>query len=69
MGSRPLVGSSRYEQPRAVRQRLGQLDELFHAQRVSADLAIANFAEADVEQRFVRALQGFAREATQPAPP
>ena len=47
------------EQLGAVCQGLRELDELLHAQRVGADLAVADFAQADVEQCFVRALQGF----------
>ncbi len=44
-----------------VRQCLRQLDELLHAQRVSADLAVAHFTKPDVKQRLMRSLQRLAR--------
>ncbi len=37
--------------------RLRQLGELLHAERVGLELAVARLAEADVEQRLVRALE------------
>ena len=53
-GSRPLVGSSRIDQLRAVHDRLGQLGHLLHAQRIRVQLAIPRLAQAHMEQRFVR---------------
>ena len=37
---------------------LRQLGDLLHAERVGAERAVAHLAEADVEERFVRALEG-----------
>ena len=41
-----------------MRDGLRELGGLLHAERVSAERAVANFAEADVEEGFVRAFQG-----------
>ena len=42
------------------------LADLLHAQRIGAQRAVADFAQADVEERFVGALQGvFARQTGQ----
>src|SRR5579859_3125600 len=49
-----------HQQPRSVGKRLGQLDELFHAQRVAVHLAVSNLAEAYVEEGFMGTLQSFA---------
>jgi hypothetical protein len=51
------VGSSRMRSRRTVRQRLGQLDELLHAQRIGVDLAVAHLAQSYVEESLVGALQ------------
>ena len=53
----PVRGLVKYQQPRAVRKCLGELDELLHAKRVGVDLAVADFAKANVEERFVRAFE------------
>src|ERR1700679_2048198 len=45
------------EQAWAMRQGLGQLDELLHTQRIGVDLAVAGLAQSDVEQRFMGALK------------
>ena len=45
------------QQLRAVGDRLGELGELLHAERVGLELAVARLAEADVEQRLVRPLE------------
>ena len=56
-GSRPLVGSSRNSSLRAVHDGLRQLGQLLHAERIGAQVAVARLAQADVEERFVRALE------------
>jgi hypothetical protein len=53
-GSRPFVGSSSKQQLRSVRNRLRELGELLHSERIGLELAVARLAEADVEQRLVR---------------
>ncbi len=46
--------------------RLRELRELLHAERVSLETAIACFTEADVEEGFMRAFEsGFRRQAGQ----
>ena len=49
------------EDLRAVRESLGELGELLHAQRVGADVAVARLAQADIEEDFVRPLEGLRR--------
>src|SRR5580692_7544285 len=45
---------------------LSQFGELLHAQRIGADLAVARFAQADVEEGFVRAFKrGLRRQSRQ----
>ena len=56
-GSRPFVGSSRNSSLRPVRDRLRELGELLHAERVGLERPVARLAEADVEERLVRALE------------
>ena len=41
-----------------MRDSLRELGHLFHAERVSAQIAIAGFAQADPEEGFVGALHG-----------
>ena len=60
-GIEPVRRLVKNEQLGTMRQRLRQLDKLLHAQGIGADLAVANFAQAHVEQSFMRALQGLAR--------
>ena len=49
-----------------MNDRLREFGQLLHAQRISIETAITRFAEADVEQRFVRAFErGFRRQARQ----
>ena len=57
------------QQPRAVRDGLRQLGELLHAERVLLQLAVARLAQADVEQRLVRAFERRLRKAARTAPP
>ena len=52
------------QQARAVDDGLGQLGELLHAQGIGSQKAVAGFAEADVEEHFVGALErGFGGKA------
>src|SRR5690242_17195285 len=46
---------------RTVRDRLGELRKLLHAERVSSHLAIAHLAQPNVKQRFVRAFKSLIR--------
>ena len=51
------------QQLRPVDDRLGQLGQLLHAQRVGLELAVARLAETDVEQRLVGPLEGLVAAA------
>ena len=45
---------------------LRELGQLFHAERISFEFAIARFAETDIKERFVRAFEcGFGRKSGQ----
>ncbi len=50
-----------------VDQRLRQLDALLHAGRVGLDVAVARFAQPDVEEHLVRPLRWRRRAAGRPA--
>ena len=54
-----------HQQLRAVNQGLGELDHLLHTGGEGPELAVSRFAETDVEEGFVRALEG--RLGGQPA--
>ena len=65
----PVGGLVEKQQLGSVRDGLRQLGGLLHAQRVSADGAVAHFAQSDIEERFVRPFQRMlARQAGQFAP-
>src|SRR6185369_3676008 len=54
------------DQSRPVDDCLREFGELFHAERISAELAITRFAQSYVEERFVRAFKrGFGRQTRQ----
>ena len=56
-------GFVEHDQLRSVHDRLGELGHLLHAERVGPQLAIARFAEPDVEQHLVGLLErGFRRK-------
>ena len=62
----PVGGLVQKQQLGAVGDGLRQLGGLLHAQRIGAQRAVTHFAQADVEERFVGALQGVrARQARQ----
>ena len=44
------------QQIRIVHERLRELDALLHAGRIGFDVAVARFAQADIEEHLVRAL-------------
>ena len=65
----PVGGLVEKQQLGPVHDGLRQLGRLLHAQRVSAQRAVAHFAESDVEERFVRAFEGLlGRQAGEFAP-
>ena len=53
----PVGGFIEEQKFRPVRDGLREFGGLLHAQRVGAEIAIANFAEADVEEGFVCAFE------------
>jgi hypothetical protein len=63
---KPVGGLIQKQQLGTVGDGLRQLGGLLHAQRIGAQGAVAHFAQADVEEGFVGALEGvFARQTRQ----
>ena len=54
----PVGGLVEKQQLGPVGDGLRQLGGLLHAQRISADRPVADFAQPDIEERFMGALQG-----------
>jgi len=52
----PVGGLVEKDQLRTVDQRLGKLGSLPHAERIAVDVAVARFAQSDIEEDFMGAL-------------